>query len=188
VTRPRPTTAEERASIDARDMRALQRRGRGVGSRGGPTGSVAIWAGDAPPSGALLCQGQVVARSSYPLLFATIGTKYGAGDGSTTFALPDLRFRVPVGQHTGMPAFDTVGETGGSVDVTLTTAQIPSHSHQQQFASNAVAPGGGGAVGGMTSVGGVSLVPAEQFTLDTGGGAAHNNMPPYVVMNYIIYI
>lgn len=96
---------------------------------GVPAGTIVQWGGAAVPANWLLCDGQVVSRSTYASLFAAIGTAYGVGDGSTTFKLPDLRGRVPVGKNGG--SFGTLGATGGVEDVTLTTAQMPSHTHVQ---------------------------------------------------------
>lgn len=108
----------------------------------GMTGTVLPFAGTAAPNGWLLCYGQAVKRADYPTLFATIGTTFGAGDGSTTFNLPDLRGRVPAGKDNmgGTPANrlttsgagvdgTTVGAAGGSQTHTLTTAQLAAHNH-----------------------------------------------------------
>lgn len=108
----------------------------------GMTGTVLPFAGAAAPNGWLLCYGQEVNRSDYPNLFAAIGTTFGAGDGSTTFNLPDLRGRVPAGKDNmgGTPANrlttagsgvdgPTLGAAGGSQAHTLTTAQMPAHAH-----------------------------------------------------------
>lgn len=108
----------------------------------GMTGTVLPFAGAAAPNGWLLCYGQAVKRSDYPNLFAAIGTTFGAGDGSTTFNLPDLRGRVPAGKDNmgGTPANrlttagsgvdgPTLGAAGGSQAHTLTTAQMPAHNH-----------------------------------------------------------
>lgn len=108
----------------------------------GMTGTVLPFAGATAPNGWLLCYGQAVNRSDYPNLFAAIGTTFGAGDGSTTFNLPDLRGRVPAGKDNmgGTPANrlttagsgvdgPTLGAAGGSQAHTLTTAQMPAHAH-----------------------------------------------------------
>jgi len=93
-----------------------------------PAGVIQQYAGASAPTGYLLCQGQAVSRSTYAALFAVVGTTYGSGDGSTTFNLPDLRQRVPVGRHTS-GTFNTLGGTGGAETHTITTAQLPSHNH-----------------------------------------------------------
>lgn len=108
----------------------------------GMTGTVLPFAGAAAPNGWLLCYGQAVSRTDYAILFGIIGTTFGAGDGSTTFNLPDLRGRVPAGKDNmgGTPANrlttagsgvdgPTLGAAGGSQAHTLTTAQMPAHAH-----------------------------------------------------------
>ena len=94
-----------------------------------PVGTVVQSASISAPTGWLLCEGQAVSRTEYSRLFAAIGTLYGSGNGTTTFNVPDLKGRVPVGKDTG--TFSALGLTGGSESVTLTSAQsgIPAHSH-----------------------------------------------------------
>ena len=92
-----------------------------------PSGSVIQTARATAPTGWLLCQGQAVSRSTYSLLYAAIGTAYGVGDGVTTFTLPDLQGRIPVGKNAG--TFSTLNSPGGVESVTLTQAQTPSHTH-----------------------------------------------------------
>jgi microcystin-dependent protein len=106
-----------------------------------PSGAILQYAGTAAPTGYLLCDGSAVSRSTYATLFGITSTTYGTGDGSTTFNLPDLRTRVPVGKNaTG--TFATLGGTGGVETVTLTTAQIPSHTHTTPALSGAFTSGG----------------------------------------------
>src|SRR5690606_9327728 len=89
------------------------------------------WVATAIPTNWLECNGQAVSRTTYADLFAIIGSTHGAGDGATTFNVPDLRGRVIVGLATGDADFDTLGGTGGVKTVTLTAAQsgLPSHYH-----------------------------------------------------------
>lgn len=147
-----------------------------------------------PPNGWLMCSGQAVSRTTYARLFAAIGTTYGAGDNSTTFNVPNLKGRVVVGNSGGAgpagdSAFWTNGSTGGAKTVTLTEAQMPSHGHSVYNTGS----------GGQAVVGSASYLTASGGSFyaiggtvyaaaigNTGGGAAHENMPPYVVMNYII--
>lgn len=96
-----------------------------------PAGVIFPYAGPSTsiPSGYLLCDGSAVARSSYAALFTAIGTAYGAGNGSTTFNLPNFKGKVPVGVDTAQTEFDALGESGGAKTHTLTTAEMPSHTH-----------------------------------------------------------
>ena len=95
-----------------------------------PVGSILDYAGSSAPNGWFICQGQTVSRTVYSRLFSVLGTTFGAGDGTTTFNLPDLRSRVTVGL--GVDSWnDTLGETGGTNEVTLTEAQLPEHNHDK---------------------------------------------------------
>ena len=93
---------------------AVDNQSSGGGGEAPPTGAVSAFAGSAAPTGWLLCDGSDVSRTTYSDLFAVVGTTYGAGDGSTTFGLPNLEGRVPVGLDAGQTEFDALAETGGS--------------------------------------------------------------------------
>lgn len=156
---------------------------------GVPTGVIQEYAGAAAPTGYLLCYGQAISRVTYAGLYAVIGTTYGTGDGSTTFNVPDRRGRFGLGKDDmgGVTANrvtaaqgKTLGGNAGAENVTLTTGEIPSHSHQM-----------GGAMG--TEVGNDRYTitnggsgGTSYTSTNTGGGGAHNNMPPYLTLNYII--
>lgn len=133
-----------------------------------PTGSMMPFAGSTAPDQFLLCQGQAVSRSTYATLFSVIGTTYGAGDNSTTFNLPNLNGRVPVGKDSAQTEFDLLGEAGGSKTHTLTTAEMPSHTHTQnshnhtQDAHSHSAGDNGHSHGGVPQLGTVS-VPSGSF-------------------------
>jgi microcystin-dependent protein len=153
-----------------------------------PTGSVFQWITAVAPTGYLLCDGTAVSRTTYATLWNTLraGTSsspYGNGDGSTTFNLPDLRGRVPVGQSVS-GTFATLGTSGGAETHTLTAAQMPAHTHKFGYR------GGTSAQGNSPYVVGTSIThdPANQFsdTSSAGSGAAHNNLQPYLVTNHII--
>ncbi|UOE45896.1 phage tail protein [Agromyces larvae] len=151
-----------------------------------PTGEVKIFAGASAPSGYLLCQGQAVSRTTYAALFAVLGTTYGTGDGTSTFNLPDLRGRAPVGYSSGETEFNTVGKTGGEKTHTLTVAEMPSHSHNiKSQAANYPA--------GAFDDQGYQRSSTPNYTnnntaniASTGGGGAHNNLQPYMTLNFII--
>lgn len=161
--------------------------GTWVQAGGTPTGAMLPFAGSAAPTGFLLCDGTAVSRTVYARLFTVIGTAYGAGNGSTTFGLPNLKGRVPVGRDAAQTDFDTLGETGGAKTVTLTTDQMPSHTHRQ-----VIAAGTGAALStrwNYSGEGNALLYPQEGVNVDSaGGGAAHQNMPPYQIANYIIKV
>jgi microcystin-dependent protein len=131
-------------------------------------------------------------------LFASIGTNYGAGNGTTTFNLPDLRGRVSVGRDSAQTEFDTLGETGGAKTHTLTTAEMPSHTHVQNPHTHTSNFGEGGGAGRDAPSGGGDGYKAKYYTpglvinnatatnQNTGGDGAHNNLQPYQILNYII--
>lgn len=96
-----------------------------------PTGEISMWATGSAPTGWLICDGSAISRTTYAALFAVIGTVYGAGDGSTTFNLPNLKGRVVVGRDSADADWDTLGETRGSKTHTLTISEMPVHSHTQ---------------------------------------------------------
>jgi microcystin-dependent protein len=144
------------------------------------------------PSGWAQCNGQTLAISEYQALFALIGTTYG-GDGQTTFNLPNLQSRIPfhMGSNT-MGDNVIIGQISGTETVTLTTQQIPGHTHS--LAANS---GNGGQPGPAAGVWAGS--PLEQFSAqapskamspngiaNAGGSQPHDNMPPYLVVNFII--
>lgn len=126
-----------------------------------PVGSVIQTARVSAPGGWLLCQGQLISRTTYAALFNAIGTTYGIGDGSTTFSLPDLRGRVPVGQNAS--TFSSLGSTGGAEAVTLTESQIPSHTHTTPNHSHTFS--------GTTSTGGSHTHTIYGALINRGTGA-----------------
>src|SRR6266576_1181291 len=101
-----------------------------------PSGVILHYAGSAAPTNWLICDGTAVSRSTFAALFAIIGTTYGAGDGSTTFNLPDMRGKIAVGKHTS-GTFQTLGQSGGEENHTLLVAEMPSHSHTGATGANA---------------------------------------------------
>jgi len=154
------------------------------GNGGAHAGEGRIYFGDTAPTGWMMAWGQSLLRSAQPRLFAKIGTRYGAAD-STHFNLPDTRGRVLVGQDAAQVEFDTIGEKVGAKTHTLTQAEMPSHTHSVNSIGYA---GGSGFPNSRFTVG----FGATRNTLDdvvtepTGSGAAHNNIQPSLVANYII--
>lgn len=157
-------------------------------------GEVDLVAFNFAPKGWAMCQGQLLAINQNQALFSLLGTTFG-GDGRVTFALPDLRGRRIVGQGQGQGLSPyTMGQRGGEEAVTLNISQIPSHTHQVQ-ASMAVGTTGsptGGYWASQTSTNLYSNAPTSTVALSplaigsAGGGQPHDNMPPYLVLNYII--
>lgn len=146
-------------------------------------GSICLWPLSWPPQDWMLCRGQLLSVAEYTPLFAIIGTTYG-GDGRTTFALPDLRGRVPIGfgQGPGLSNY-TCGQTVGSRTVSLTPGQTPVSVgavtlDPEEFTDN------GTASVVLTRAG--TVAPTQQKTL--GGSQPHDNMQPYLGLNYIICV
>lgn len=168
-------------------------------ARAAPVGSLAMWLTDSAPDGWLLCYGQAISRSTYSELFTVLGTTFGSGDGSTTFNLPDMRGRFPLGQddmggssadRVTAAAADSIGGTGGEETHTLTDAEVPSQNIKFRGTG---ATSGANPVIGIVGTGNqfetqnVSSSPTDTYTYSTeGGGGAHSNMPPYFTLNYII--
>jgi microcystin-dependent protein len=161
----------------------------------GITGEIKMWSAASAPTGWMLCEGGAISRTTYAALFALLGTNYGAGDGSTTFNVPDMRGRVPVGFDTTQTEFNTRGKTGGEKTHVLTTAEMPSHNHQvgvdtsNGWASShpqALTKGASGFVAGTGSDRPANSYAASAMLQATGGGGAHNVLQPYMTVKYII--
>jgi microcystin-dependent protein len=146
-----------------------------------PSGAILQFAGSSAPANWLLCDGSLVSRTTYATLFGVVGTNYGAGDGSTTFKLPDMRGRVPIGAGQGSSLTNRViAATGGAETHTLLESEMPSHTHDLPLQS--VGPAGGGFLSGYPSTGS-GIVSSSK-----GGDAPHNNMQPFLVVNHIIKV
>lgn len=145
-----------------------------AGAGGGvPTGTVVSFAGHNAPTGWLLCDGTQYSSSSYPTLYAIIGTTYGGGNGS--FKVPDLRGRMPVGKNYG--TFSALGRTGGEENHVLTNAEMAPDVYMDVSGSKSTE---------LVNIGGGNRWANTGRVNGAQAGRAHNNMPPYLVLNYII--
>jgi microcystin-dependent protein len=150
-------------------------------------GEIRMFAGNFAPAGWLFCDGSLLPISEYETLFQLIGTTYG-GDGQATFALPDLRSRVPVHAGNGV----VLAETGGVEAVTLTVSQIPAHTHTVGAGGSGNTQDPTGAVVAQSAAtvyypGAPGLNAMLPATLQPAGGSQpHSNMQPYLGINFII--
>lgn len=151
-----------------------------------PLGSVTQWLTDTPPTGWLLCQGQAISRTTYAALYALIGTMYGAGNGSTTFNLPDLQGRVPVGKSSDTE-FNALGKKFGTKTHTLTSAEVPATrvAQMDNAATIQLVEAAGGDQSG-TNRKRLAQGGGSPYLRVDGGGGAHNNIQPSIALNYII--
>lgn len=143
-----------------------------------PTGVISQFAGAAAdvPTGWLLCDGSTFSSTTYSTLATLLADKYGTHSG-TNYYLPNLKGKIPVGLDSSQSEFDTLGETGGAKTHTLTAGEMPVHNHTSlQYGSVS-----GGA--GLLQTG---IVTTDSVTGNAGSGQAHNNLQPYIVVNYII--
>lgn len=140
-----------------------------------PTGVQFPYGGSSPPTGFLLCDGSNVSRVTFSALFSVVGTTYGAGDGSTTFTLPDKRGRTSIGSGTGTGL--STRTRGTKLGTENETAPLPVHSHSFSALFNVA--GGVAAGGGDKGIG-------SSTTASAGTGGTHNNMQPSEVDLWII--
>ena len=217
-----------------------------IGAAGAPIGAIFQWPAAAAPTGYALCQGQAISRTTYADLFAVLSTTWGSGDGSSTFNLPNLKGKIPVGLDAAQTEFASLTQTGGEKAHQITTSEMPGHTHtinhdhpntattsdshnhtipnhahvvgfravatsENTGSSDKVtdmynARGNGANTNSATMAsnggGGATSTDAHSHTVDiplfsgssgaaggaTGLGDAHQNLQPYVVMNYIIKI
>jgi microcystin-dependent protein len=150
-------------------------------------GEIRMFAGNFAPAGWMSCEGQLLPISENETLFQLIGTTYG-GDGQSTFALPDLRGRIPIHQGNGF----ILAETGGVEEVTLTVSQIPAHSHAVLAAGSGTttSPAGTVVAGGVANVYHPSPSGTNAMNGSTiqsvGGSQPHTNQQPYLCVTFII--
>lgn len=160
-------------------------------------GEIRIFAGNFAPMGWARCDGQLLRIDQNTALFEVIGTTYG-GDGMSTFALPDLRGAAPLQQGLGGGlSWRALGQTGGERTVTLNRSQMPAHSHGVRASStraDQASPGGnvwatartGRRVADQYAAAANPVTMSSAALSETGEGLPHNNMPPYLTLNFII--
>ena len=137
-----------------------------------------------PPKGWAFCNGQLLPINQNQALFSILGTTYG-GDGRTTFALPNLQGKSPI--HTG--GGFTLGQPGGEINHTLTISELPQHTHTPAANTGLASQGSPSnnfwsATGAYAGTANQTMAPAD--ITNTGGSQPHNNMPPYLVLNFVI--
>ena len=147
-----------------------------------------MFAGNFAPAGWMFCEGQLLPISENETLFNLVGTTYG-GDGQSTFALPDLRGRIPIHQGNGY----ILAETGGAEEITLTVNQIAAHSHPFLVAAvsgNQISPIGSLPANSFSVVPYINDAPSGNFAASAiasvGGSQPHTNFQPYLCVNFII--
>jgi microcystin-dependent protein len=184
--------------------RALAALGAGAWLAGGPrraeaqtsdqpyVGEVKMFAGDFAPADWMLCEGQLLDIGTYATLYQLIGTTYG-GDGQSTFALPDLRGRAPIHLGTGGGSSYVIGQSAGAETATLTTGQLPAHTHSAKAglaAGTSTSPAG--MVPALDAAGSPHYGTGTDALLNgaalssVGGSGAHDNMQPYLALRFII--
>ncbi len=177
-----------------------------------PVGSMLMWTNATVPDGWLRCDGTAVSRTTYSELYSAIGTTYGNGDGSSTFNLPNLKGKFPIGKNSSDSDFDTLGETGGEKTHSLTSSELASHSHSINHDHASVTSSNSSiSLGYSEDKRVMSYVPdGSQYTVvedvnetynhthsvnlpnysgssgSSGSGSAHNNMPPFIAVDFII--
>jgi microcystin-dependent protein len=151
-------------------------------------GEIRMFGGNFAPAGWMFCEGQLLPISENETLFQLIGTTYG-GDGQSTFALPDLRGRLPLHQGGGF----TLAESGGAEQITLTVNQIPVHNHAFLASNNiATQPSPSGNLLAQSTLAQMYIADVADQTLaansitPTGGSQPHTNFQPYLCVDFII--
>lgn len=186
------STDAELNEVRSRAMDLINMFGEGCAMIG--PGLIVMFAGASLPDGWLACDGSAVSRGTYAALFAAIGTVFGNGDGSTTFNVPDCRSRLPVGVGTGSGLTPrALGDTGGEETHQLSITEMPSHAHTDSGHYHSI----------HTHAAAVALTPGElpvatpelpaeatstgnAAIQNSGGDGAHENMSPFLALNFII--
>ncbi|MEP6796247.1 MAG: tail fiber protein [Saprospiraceae bacterium] len=155
-------------------------------------GEIRMFGGSFAPAGWMFCDGQLLPISENETLFQLIGTTYG-GDGQSTFALPDLRGRLPIHQGTYAGNTFTLAQNGGTESVTLTTNHIPVHSHSfNTYNAVANSPNPGNNLLGLSSqvnmyFGDIPSIPMNNGSISpVGGSQPHDNIMPFLCISFII--
>lgn len=158
-------------------------------------GEIRMFGGNFSPTGWALCDGSLIQISNNEPLFSLLGTRYG-GDGRTTFALPDLRGRIPIHFGDGIALTNrTLGSTGGAESITLTSNQVPSHTHTWEASTSTAdqTTVSGHVLGSNTSVeifeqnlSNPVKMSAQSIADHSGNGSSHPNLMPFQVINFII--
>jgi microcystin-dependent protein len=151
-------------------------------------GEIRMFGGNYAPNGWAFCDGRILAIADYDALFQLIGTTYG-GDGQTTFNLPDLRGRIPLHQGSGF----VIGQQAGSEAVTVTSNQLPQHTHSlvsNSAAGTTTTPANGNIVAGTSLnpylIGAPNTTMGNQMIGATVGNQPHDNLMPYQCVSFII--
>jgi microcystin-dependent protein len=182
------------------------------GSASAPPGMVSQFVGATVPAGWLLCDGAVVSRTTYANLFAVCGVVYGAGDGSTTFNLPNLAGLVPTGVDAAQTEFNVLGKTGGAMTHVLTEAEMPAHNHAPNAHGHdiwaglifdpasafIVNDGGGDVIAGVDNATlfnidyyfnmGPHMSTHQSAVYATGSGWGHYILQPFICLNFMIKV
>jgi microcystin-dependent protein len=184
-----------------------------------PVGTLLMYGGSEAPPGYLLCDGSAHSRTEFSNLFGVLGTRFGVGDGSTTFNVPNLANKFPLGLAPGVSPGSTIGQTGGEQNHILATAELPTHTHTASQPAHTHTDAGHNHAsfnagsnaafmelnGTLNTAAGANQygVTHQSFVTQTGyaslgtatpaitvnnagGGESHNNMPPYITINFII--
>jgi microcystin-dependent protein len=151
-------------------------------------GEMRMYGGAAAPTGWLFCDGSVISRTTYAALFAAIGTVWGAGDGTTTFGIPDMRGKTPIGVGTGTGlTARALGAYLGEETHTLSQAEMPVHQHVTHSTGSSNATHTHASVGGFSEIASPNAGNVNNILTDgAGSGSAHNVMQPSVAVNFII--
>ena len=184
------------ATLSADPISSLQAATKRYVDNSTPSGAITMWPTAAPPSGWLLCNGGAVSRTTFAALFAVVGTTFGAGDGTTTFNLPDYRDRMPIGSNT----IAAVGVAGGSKDAIVVshthtaTSSVtdPGHSHSINMGANFnaaysfIQPTVNNLGFTLPTNNATTGISVNTTVNSTGSSGTNANLPPYLGINFII--